>query len=87
MRFSPIKAIALGAICYVAVPHPYCYSLDHKKETSAELRLFYKKIDFFRDCDKVTRSIVNTEKNIIIYFDGIEKETMRTKEICEEHPQ
>lgn len=84
MRFNLLKTFIIGTLCYVAVPHPYCYSLDSRKETATGLHLFYKKNDFFIDCDRETRSIIHTEKDIVVYFDGNEKKTMRNKEICAE---
>ncbi len=84
MRFNLLKTFVIGALCYVAVPHPYCYSLDSRKETATELHLFYKKNEFFLDCDRDTRSIIHTEKDIVVYFDGNAIETMRNKDICAE---
>jgi len=84
VRFNLLKTFTIGVLCYVAVSHPYCYSLDSRKETATELHLFYKKNEFFLDCDRETRSIIHTEKDIVVYFDGSEKERMRTKEICAE---
>ena len=84
MHFNLLKTFAIAALCYVAVPHPYCYSLDSRKETATELHLFYKKNEFFLACDRDTRSIIHTEKDIVVYLDGKVTETMRNKDICAE---
>ncbi|MCL4476146.1 MAG: hypothetical protein M1508_07970 [Nitrospirae bacterium] len=82
MRSKLTIIFAISALCYVAVPHPYCFSLDARKETATELHLFYKKNAFFLDCDRETRSIIRTEKDIVVYLDGNEQEIMRNKEVC-----
>ncbi len=77
--------IVIAMLCYVAVPHPYCYFLDARNETATEVHLFYKKNAFFLDCDKETRSLIHAEKDIVVYLDGKENETLRTKDTCAEN--
>lgn len=84
MRSNALAAAILAIVCYIAVPHPFCYSLARKQETATTLSLYYQKNDFFLGCDKYTRSIINTSKDIVVFFDGVEQERIGNKDACGE---
>jgi hypothetical protein len=83
VRFSGSTArVALFLLCLVAVPHPFCYSLDTKKEMDDHWEFDFKKNTFFLDCDAVTYMPFTTDKDIVVIIDGDLYAHVKVDEVC-----
>lgn len=82
MRSDALFSIFLAVLCLAAVPHPFCYYLDSKKEVGSELHLSFRKNPFYLDCERTTSTIVRTERDIVVFLNGVRHLEMRNEEAC-----
>jgi hypothetical protein len=83
VRFKEaILTTGVFLICLVAVPHPFCYYLDTKKDMDSYWELDFKKNDFFLSCDLVTYLPFQTEKDIVVIIEGNEYARIKVDEQC-----
>jgi hypothetical protein len=73
---------AMFFLCLVAVPHPFCYYLDTKKDVGSNWEFTFKKNDFFLDCDKISYLPFRTDKDVVVIVDGNEYARIKVDEEC-----
>lgn len=83
--FKGVVAL-IFVFCFVLAPYPYCYYLDSKEEDALQVRLFFKKNDFYNDCSKTNNMFLDTDKDVVIYLDGKQNRTIKKGEGCLKGP-
>lgn len=70
-------------ICYMAVPHPYCYYFSGVVETDTEVVMHFKKNDFFSSrCSETKNVFLESSKDVAVYLDGAFHRRFRNEDLC-----
>lgn len=81
-EIAVFSRIATALICLAIIPHKYCYAIVQQKETPTETIIYLQKNDFFRDCTRDTKVLINTEKDVVVYKDGQRHAYYTNEELC-----
>lgn len=68
--------------CYLAIPYPYCYKEVSRQETAGEIRIFFVKNEFFKDCSVNNHLLLKSDKDVVIYLDGKEHKQISKEQAC-----
>lgn len=75
-------SLVIGIFCYILAPYPFCYTYESKVEGANEIRLYFVKNEFFRECNIENKMKVKTDKDVAVYLDGKLYKKIKREEVC-----